>query len=344
MTPEQEAMFRLQADPGYQPPTPGEAAVPIPADSAMIEDGVVDAVQGGMGMSWQWMARNGPVRPVTSRRPSTITKGQLQEQKERENMGLPSNETEATRVVALEQKVDQLVGMMTNILQAKELAVPTAGPSGGPPPTPPERPDAVPSVTHPGFPPMPETSSLTLELVVPPMGLPEAVGSPGEFHGPLERPMGAPVETMGELAQRRRGEVGAVLPIPPDPLREEPVVTTEELTEPVMLQEPVPDPLLEKTQALAGRVSTWLAAKDPLRYWKSYTGGLNKNLAFNTWPPEMQARFQVRFNQLLKDSSFVSAICQHMVQFQNGHMLGEGVAAGFVVVIAGMLAFTVVGT
>jgi hypothetical protein len=147
---------------------------------------------------------------------------------------------------------------------------------------------------------------------------------------------------MGELAQRRRGEKGQ----PVEPLREEPEEqpTTEELTEPVMLQEPVPDPLLEKTQILTEKVFKWLETKDPHRYWKSYTGGLNKNLAFNTWPPAMQARFKERFDQLLKDSSFVSTICQHMVQFENGHMLGEGVAAGFVVVIAGMLAFTAVGT
>lgn len=314
MTPEQEAMFRLQDDPSYRPPMPGQGGVPIPADAVMAEDGIEAAVQGGMGMAWKWMAKNGPIRPVTSRQPTMITKVQLEEQKMREAEGLPSNETEAARVVALEQKMDQMMGMMNSILQAREPVGPLATgrgltpiPSTGPPPTPPERPDGVPAGQLQYHPPLATTPSFpTSGQAAPPTVLPE------------------------------------------EPVREEVMIdgpiTAEELTEPVMTQEPVPDPLLAKTQALVERVTQWLETKDPHRYWRQYTAGLNKNLAFNTWPPLMQARFKEQFDQLLGDSSFVSTICQHMVQFQNGHMLGEGVAAGFVVVIAGMLAFTAVGT
>ena len=54
----------------------------------------------------------------------------------------------------------------------------------------------------------------------------------------------------------------------------------------------------------------------------------------------MQGQFNERFTQMIGDASFISTICGRIMQMQNGHMVAAHVAGAFVVVVAGMLSFS----
>lgn len=98
---------------------------------------------------------------------------------------------------------------------------------------------------------------------------------------------------------------------------------------------------LEKQQILVDQVTQWLQEKDPHKFLRRFIGGsCNKNLSYNTWPPELQKAFDARFNQMLADPLFISSICNRVLTFQTGHMLAPHVVAAFIVVCVGMLAFS----
>jgi hypothetical protein len=82
------------------------------AEQAMA--GVQDQL---LGMAARHMAENGPIQPAHRllKNQPTMTKAQLEQQKANEAAGLPSNLTEASRVTALESRLEKLTGLIEQI-------------------------------------------------------------------------------------------------------------------------------------------------------------------------------------------------------------------------------------
>ena len=97
---------------------------------------------------------------------------------------------------------------------------------------------------------------------------------------------------------------------------------------------------LEKQQVLASQVTKWLQEKDAHKFLRRFIGGsCNKHLSYNTWPADLQKAFDVRFRDMLADPQFTLSICRRILTFQNGHIITPQIAASFITVCAGMLAF-----
>jgi len=78
----------------------------------------VNVVSEGLAQTVQYMASNGPTRPVQRGRAKTMTKQQYKEQEMNEAAGLPSNLEEASRVMALEQKIGNVDAKLNAIIAA----------------------------------------------------------------------------------------------------------------------------------------------------------------------------------------------------------------------------------
>jgi hypothetical protein len=215
MTPEQEQMFNLQNAPlQSQPSMMGEGGVamvgPDQPDETMV-------VAGGLARSAQYMAQNGPTRPI--QRVNTtpkMTKAQYREQVMNEQMGYPSNLEEANRVKNLETQVSNIHQGMDRILQALNPqphvpphhstapAHPAPYQPGVAPPTHPAPPPGVdpsripppPSMQYPHpmtQPPVHPTDQPTVQVVVPPSSTPP----PPETAGPVSMgPTGSVIPTV----------------------------------------------------------------------------------------------------------------------------------------------------
>lgn len=111
--------------------------------------------------------------------------------------------------------------------------------------------------------------------------------------------------------------------------------------------EPTPPPVdvvemkrLSRQQMLTEQVSNWLKSKDTHKFWRQFiAGACNKNLSYNTWPPEFQGPFNVKFKEMIEDPAFVSVLCGRITKMQMGHLVAPHVAGAFVVVSAGFLSF-----
>lgn len=370
MTPEQMERFHLVniQEPGVN--TPGQVMHQgMPAESVEV-----DEVSEGLARGVSYMARNGPVRPVQKVPARMITRQQLEEQKMNEAAGLPSNLDEASRVVALEKKILNMSTNMDKILQL--LSQPSNAPAmetppkevytvpqghllqeQGLPPTPQASPDVQPSEleswnqevwanqtvqtsTHPDQEtgrPTPEVelresplgfSQQALQL---PVSLETRTVTPEKFFGPTTVTLGptgsrgpGPDEDRYELTEEvSPGEVVAVA--------EEPEPTPEDVVEMKRLS---------RQQMLTEQVSNWLKSKDTHKFWRQFlAGACNKNLSYNTWPPEFQGPFNDKFKAMVADPAFVSTLCGRITKMQMGHLVAPHVAGAFVVVTAGFLAF-----
>lgn len=112
---------------------------------------------------------------------------------------------------------------------------------------------------------------------------------------------------------------------------EEPDPTTEEVAE---------TKRLSRQQILTDQVMNWLKSKDLHKFWRQFlAGACNKNLSYNTWPPEFQGPFNDKFKAMVADASFVAALCGRITKMQMGHLVAPHVAGAFVVVTAGFLSF-----
>jgi len=88
----------------------------------------------GMSFSQQYMAGNGPIRPLHIGQAKTMTKRQLEEQKMNEAQGYPSNLDEAEKVKELESKVTEMSQGISAILSHLQGNPPTA-PQNSPSPS-----------------------------------------------------------------------------------------------------------------------------------------------------------------------------------------------------------------
>ncbi|KKL25718.1 hypothetical protein LCGC14_2402500, partial [marine sediment metagenome] len=94
-------------------------------------------------------------------------------------------------------------------------------------------------------------------------------------------------------------------------------------------------------QILTDQTMDWIKTRDYHKFWRRFlAGSCNKNLSYNTWPPEFQAAFDERFNAMVNDPCFVSTLCGRIIRMQNGHLVACHVAGAFVVATAGFLSFS----
>jgi hypothetical protein len=411
MTPEQEVMFKLQ-----NTFTPGQSM----SQTTMAQpEPEMDEVNQGLALTMVHMAQNGPVRPIQRGRAKTMTKDQYKEQMMNEERGLPSNLNEASRVVALEQKIKNVDSKLDQILGA------LTGQPVAPPPTPQERPvveqpesvDCKARTVPPGqlryHPPLPtddpptETPIPEVPVSLPatsqqpslPLASPETVLLPSMVSlGPVGSQGPDPTSDTVSLGEDighhifkvdppREGEdemgpffrsvcqgsnqvecvkCGSCFPMkalsdgtldvddpkcPNCPIEDAQSSPSENIGIDALIEEdgtpavdPVEEKRLERQQILTDQVATWLKAKNPHGFWKRFlASACNKNLSYNTWPPEFQASFDERFKQMIQDTQFISTLCGRILRMQNGHMVSPNVAGAFVVVVAGMLSFALLG-
>lgn len=98
---------------------------------------------------------------------------------------------------------------------------------------------------------------------------------------------------------------------------------------------------VERHQILTSQTMDWIKTRDSHKFWRRFlSGSCNKNLSYNTWPPEFQAAFDERFNAMVNDPCFVSTLCGRIIRMQNGHLVACHVAGAFVVATAGFLSFS----
>lgn len=343
MTPEQEAMFQLQ-----NTSLPGQPAQP--ANPMYQQGSEVDGMNQGLAQAVAYMAKNGPMQPVHRRRAKTMTQTQLEEQKMNETAGLPSNLDEATRVVALEQRVQSMDSKLDQIVGA------LTGNPVAPPHTPQVRPDVErPQPADPKVKRMVE-SPPPLRTVAPPTvtQIPEVPESPPDTSQP-----NWPQPASRETAPPSPLSLGPVGSQGPEPTIDEALVPGEDIIEAPSSpgedqfdmeaiieedDEPTADlykqKQLERQQILTDQVSTWLKTKDPHKFWRKFlSGACNKNLSYNAWPKEFQEPFNKRFKQMIEDPTFISTLCGRILKFQNGPLVAPHVVGAFIVVIAGMLSF-----
>jgi hypothetical protein len=337
MTPEQMAMFQTRSM-----PDPAAAAAGSVEMAHSVESEGVDVVNEGLSRTMQYMAQNGPVRPIQRRRANVMTKQQLEEQKMNEAAGLPSNLEEAGRVVALESQVSQindninkLTGVMTQLIQSQRYA---------PPLTPPVKPVAEPldssapngtlaAVLNPPTPqpPVPPTVQTTLD---PQTHVYVPDSSPKETLPPVSQETAPPTPSMS------MGPIGTAAPLIEEPDSSpglEQFELVEEETSPV---DPIETKRLERQQILTDQVTNWLSQKDPHKFWRQFVAGAcNKNLSYNTWPEEMKSSFDERFLATIKDPQILATICGRITKMQNGHLVAPHVAGAFVTVMVGFLSF-----
>lgn len=355
MTPEQDARFQLVNIPGQ-----------VMQSEVEVGSGDVDVVNQGLGMATSYMRQNGPVRPIQrGYQAPKMTKQQYKEQEMNEAQGLPSNLDEASRVVNLEKTVSNLNTNMAKITSLLERAL-TPQSVLVQPPTPPVRPV--------GPPPVPTTMrQLEAETQLPQVSIPSVLAtetltpevvpptSPPVSFQPVSQPPASPemiqevtnydpapqTATLQRPAPVTLGPTGSTGPNPDEDryeLTEEslPGEANEEVAE-----EPVQAPVdvvemkrLSRQQMLTDQVTSWLGSKDTHKFWKRFiSSACNKNLSYNTWPPEFQGPFDKKFLEMVNDPSFVSVICGRITKMQMGHLVSPHVAGAFVVVTAGFLAF-----
>lgn len=380
MTPEQTEMFKLQST-----SIPGQ---PIHQMTIDQPEPVVDEVNQGLALTMAHMIQNGPTRPIQRGQAKTMTKDQYKEQMMNEERGLPSNLDEASRVVALEQKIENVNQKLAQILAAinpprmSEMFDPKTGmlmdpqeaiQPVAPPPTPQENLVAVPQPPpiQPGqvryHPPLqtdaPPTEPPTPEVPVsPPVTSQQPSPQPAsqETAPPTSSVSLGPVGSQGPDPTSddvSLGEDRAVVERPLSPDQDQflddviekaessPSETVSDIASLIEENgEPTVDLVeqkrLERQQVLTDQVSSWLVSKNPHSFWKKFlSSACNKNLSYNTWPPEFQASFDKRFQDMLGDPSFISTLCGRIIKMQNGHMVAPNVAGAFIVVIAGMLSF-----
>lgn len=372
MNAEQEQMFQLQNTPGPTVNIPGQV---VQAGDPMVESTEVEVVSEGLAQSMQWMASNGPTRPIHRGRARMMTKTQLEEQKMNEATGLPSNLDEASRVQALETMVSNLndnMGKMATILTKMAEGQPPKveyvdppnypSPEQGPPPTPLENPVAKPldssapngtlaavlnpPTYQPPVPPMVTETPVPQPPVSPPATSlpvsPQPV-SP-ETVPPIESPIPASLGPVGS-----RGTDEQQVDFDHFQLVEEnPVVSPDEedkliAGEQTFQVDSVEQKRLGRQQILTDQVTTWLNSKDPHKFWRQFVAGAcNKNLSYNTWPKEYQAAFDLRFNAMVRDPVFIANLCGRVLKFQNGHLVACHVMGAFVVATAGFLSFALI--
>jgi len=319
VTPQQEAAFNQMSSVGPESPEASASAVE------------------GLELSRQYMTQNGPTQPTHRRPHKTMTKAQYEEEKMNRNPESPTNLDADSRVKNLEvqvaginENITKLANIVTQAIIQRQEEKPTTEkvPSpflrGGPLPTPLDLPaegldesPPIPTVTHP---------TVALE------------GPLEEWKAAPESPPGLPTEPMTETGPSENEVPGAAaMPEVSVPLEEVEAIVEESL--PPETVEDITN--LEKQQTLLNQVTLWLKEKDPHKFFRRFIGGsCNKNLSYNSWPHELQKEFDVRFRQMLADREFASSICNRIQTFQNGHLVAPHVAAAFVVVCAGVLAFT----
>jgi hypothetical protein len=136
MTPQMEKAMQLQDGPTTQM----EGYEALTGDPVTVD---VDRNAEAMAMAMREMMANGPTRPTHEKAP-TMTRAELAQQKAREAAGLPSNLTEANRVLALESKVDKLVDLLT-IFSQGQTPSPAMPPDTSSPPPGPSHPAVIPA-------------------------------------------------------------------------------------------------------------------------------------------------------------------------------------------------------
>jgi len=322
----------------------------------------MDVASQGMTNSLRYMQSNGPTYPIQLKRnlrqPTTMTQAQLEEQKMNESQGLPSNIDEASRVVALEGKIETMEGGINAILQHLQ---------GGQPPTPQARPAVVPPVRTSllpvpppvpvprlipvPVPPDPEMARLTTQPVSP-------VSTP-DFFPHLSTPTETESDRIERIVQERLAEARAksdeqdqiqLTEERPYGVDRDPIQLTEEALSPDEISvSVVEEPLvvdqaeqlkLQRQETLVSQTTQWIQVKDPLKFFKRFVGTTcNKNLSFNTWPATTQAAFTERFDAMVRDPSFISTLCGRILNMENGHLVAPHVAGAFITVIAGFLSF-----
>ncbi len=370
MTPEQEAMFRMQSL-----PTPQHFPGQVQTIGSTAESEEIDELSQGLSQSVQYMASNGPTRPIQRAVAATMTKEQLEEQKMNEAQGLPANIDEASRVKNLEGQVTQIsdnMGKMAEMMS--QLLQNSQAPSNAPatvtstPPTPPGQYQIPVSPVPPHTPQVrpadvqPQKSVATQPIaaeIQPPFRMSPRhdlrMGTQTSHPEPLVSQLDtshSPSPPKDSPATMSMGPVGSS-GIPEDhgdqfqltevsgPGEGKGAATLMEVPDEDSPQDLVEQKRLERQQILTDQVFNWLKSKDPHKFWRQFlAGACNKNLSYNTWPEKMQGQFNERFTQMIGDASFISTLCGRIMQMQNGHMVAAHVAGAFVVVVAGMLSFS----
>ena len=187
----------------------------------------------------------------------------------------------------------------------------------------------------------------------PPSVSPETVPNPDDVPEKYFRQFKTPDEVITEELDKYKQPVAVTLG-PAGSTGPDSHENRYELTEMVspgeivaVAEEPTPTPedvvetkRLSRQQMLTEQVTNWLKSKDLHKFWRQFlAGACNKNLSYNTWPPEFQGPFNEKFKAMVADPSFVAALCGRITKMQMGHLVAPHVAGAFVVVTAGFLSF-----
>lgn len=370
MTPEQEERFHLVNTPGPTVNISGQ----VTQAGMPVESVEVNIVSEGLERAMSYMSKNGPLRPIQRFQAPKITQQQLEEQKMNEAQGLPSNLDEASRVVALEKTVSNLNSNMAKITDLLEKALQSQSVLEQPPirqgklvDRPPYSPRNLnPIVVENRQYPVSIPSVLATETQIPederpislqgfcpqpspPPASPETIVHTKEYDGMRIAEFDGP--NTGRVAPVTLGPTGST---GPDSHEDRYELTDEsspgEAEE--VIDEPTPPPVdvaemkrLSRQQMLTDQVTDWLKSKDTHKFWRQFiAGACNKNLSYNTWPPEFTGPFDKKFKSMVADPSFVSVMCGRITKMQMGHLVSPHVAGAFVVATAGFLSFALLDT
>jgi hypothetical protein len=326
---------------------PGVTVVEVDGTQSEMSPETVAAY--GLGMSQQYMSRNGPIQSQHVRRRTVMTKAQYEEQKMNEKMGYPSNLDEAGRVKQLES---DMAGMQQGIQAILSRL------SGGTTVFPPQTNSPTPQ--NPSL--IPSSPVLSPQLRLVQQSVPQM--SQGEAPTPSQSGSDDSTSTGKRLVKLSNGKVVEIPATQPSPLPTPPrgnlSVGPEEsmaLVEPTSDEDfsdlwveetPVPefknDPKLERLAFMVAEASTFLRNRDPhLFFRRVLPRTVSRQVGFSAWPKVLQERFNVHFRTLLTDPVFLRGQVATALSFEFGHGLSPQKVAELISLSAGFMAFSLAG-
>lgn len=269
------------------------------------------------------MQRNLSYSDIVKPKTRTMTKSQLRKYKiEKEGFMDPTGKS---RMDSLENKLDQLLGIVTTVLEGKvDPGSPVSSTSQvpqGPVASDHQESLDVVETTH-GQPDKveirPPSPSQTVVTVSSDSTPTVSVGS---------SPTDKPLETITEETD------------PTDDwssLMENPEDTQEPETE--------TDPKIERAVQLTSNVVKFLGTHDPHKRFRQFLPKIHRMMGYSGWSKEMQKEFDFRFKSLLSNGVFITNICRQIQDMQSGKAIGEKAASSLVVATAGFMCFGLMGT
>lgn len=314
------------------------ASSPIQIEGETMEVSVEAASAQGMGLSQQYMARNGGLRPnYKAQKLVTITKAQLKEQQMNEEAGYPSSLNETEKVKAMEVKVEEMgKGIEAILAHLSNQSVSVATPSSEPMEATLLLPDVKP-VTETILPSSPlrplQTDSTESSVRQVTLNDGRTIKIPNLNLGPA---------TSGDNPNFVDESAPDVVQVPEESNWDDhdDVVST---IAPQWKDEEENDPRAERVQTLVQNVYEFMRAGDCHRYFRRHITAIHRHLTYDSWKPDFKTEFDKRFKGFLDDTTFVTNLCGKIIDMELGHIIGAKQATSMIVITAGFTSFALCG-